>query len=97
MKRANDIGHNIAKLRQLRGWSQETMATKMQCLGGKSYDMTRQMVGNIESGRTNVYHWHIEAIHDALGCTYDEIFLGPSVTSSDKNAFLKKPRPSRHR
>lgn len=95
MKRVNDIGRNIAKLRRLRGWSQETMAARIQCLGEKYYDMTRQMVGNIESGRTNVYHWHIEAIHDVLGCTYDEIFLGPKLSSADQDAFLKQPRTRR--
>lgn len=92
MQRANDIGRHIAKLRRLRGWSQEVMAARMQCLGGKAYSMTRQVLGNIESGRTNVYQWHLEAIHDVLACSYDDIFLGPKTNGSDVEALWKKAR-----
>jgi DNA-binding XRE family transcriptional regulator len=76
----------------MRGWSQETLAAKVQCLGGEYYDVTRQVVGNIESGRRNAYHWHIRGIRSALHCTFDEIFLGPKVDEADASAFLKKPR-----
>ena len=96
MKRANDIGRHITKMRRMRGWSQDAMAAKMQCLEGKGYEMTRQVLGNIECGRTNVYHWQIEVIRDALGCSYDEIFLGPKVNSQHTGTLFKKPR-QRHR
>ena len=95
MKRANDIGQHVAKLRRLRGWSQETMAAKIQCLGGKFYEMTRQMIANIESGRANVYHWQIRGIHNVLGCTFDEIFQGPNVNGKDTTPLLKSPRNRR--
>jgi len=97
VKRASHIGRHIARLRTMRGWSQETMAAKMQCLGGKAYDMTRPIIGNIESGRHNIYHWQIEAIHDVFGCTYDEIFLGPTVNAMPAEALFKKPRARRRR
>ncbi len=95
MKRANDIGQHIAKLRRMRGWSQETLAAKIQCLGGQYWEMTRQVLGNIESGRRNVYHWHIQGIRAALDCAYDDIFNGPKVGERETAAFLKTP--PRHR
>jgi len=94
---ANDIGRNILKLRSLRRWSQELMAAKIQCLGGDAYSMTRQMIGNIETGRTNACPWQIQAFHDVLGCTYDEIFLGPDKGRCNDDAFVKKPRQRRRR
>ncbi|MCI0535080.1 MAG: hypothetical protein L0Z50_07620 [Verrucomicrobiales bacterium] len=58
--------------------------------------MTRQILGNIESGRRKVYHWHIRGIRNALHCTFDEIFLGPKVNGAAANAFLKQPRKRKH-
>jgi hypothetical protein len=49
------------------------------------------MLKNIETGRTNVYHWHIRNIRTVLRCSYDEIFLGPKVNGSEMNALLKNP------
>jgi transcriptional regulator with XRE-family HTH domain len=91
VKRANDIGQHIAKIRVLRGLSQEATVAKIQCLGGDGYRMTVQMLKNIETGRTNVYHWHIRNIRTVLRCSYDEIFLGPKVNGSEMNALLKNP------
>jgi len=77
------------------------MASKMQCLGGlgrhKAYDMTRQVVGNIESERQNIYHWHIEVIREVLGCTYDDIFHGPKVSRLPPRTLYKKLRKRRRR
>lgn len=82
--KANDIGHNIAKLRHLRGWSQECMAAKIQCLpDGKYYGLTRQILGNIEARRTRVADWQIRGIREVLGCSYEEIFLGPKANADD--------------
>ena len=95
MNRSNEIGRNITKLRLLKGWSQELMATKMQCLGKRAYEMTRQVLGNIECGRTNIYHWQIIAIHNVLGCSYDDIFLGPTTNQMPPDALFKKQRKRR--
>jgi transcriptional regulator with XRE-family HTH domain len=97
MKRCNDIGRHITKLRRLKGWSQDLMASKMQLLGNRAYEMTRQVLGNIECGRTNVYHWQIEAIQTVLKCSYDEIFNGPAVNNQDAATLFKKARIRRHR
>lgn len=95
VKRANDIGQHIAKIRMLRGLSQEAVVAKIQCLGGEGYNMTVQMLKNIETGRTNAYHWHIRNIRNALHCSFDEIFLGPKVNGEHMSAFLKQPRKDR--
>ncbi len=89
MRQANDIGRHIAKLRVLRGLSQEATVAKIQCLGGEGYRMTVQILKNIETGRTNVIHWQIRGLRTVLHCSYDDIFLGPKVNGSDMNAFLK--------
>ena len=70
--------------------------SKIQCLGGEGYDMTVQMLKNIESGRTKVYHWQIRCIRTGLQCTFDDIFLGPKVNGSDMSVFLKKERKRKH-
>lgn len=95
MSQADNIGVNILKLRNLRGWSQETMAARMQCHGGDAYNMTRQMIGNIETGRTNASTWQISALRDVLNCTYDEIFRGPDMSRYNDAALHKKPRKRR--
>lgn len=92
MKRANDIGRHIAKLRRLQGWTQDMMASRMQCLGERGYEITRQILGNIECGRTNIYHWQIEVIRNVLGCSFDEIFLGTKMNSQQTGTLFKKPR-----
>ena len=91
MKRANDIGQHIAKLRVLRGLSQEAAVARIQCLGGEGYRMTVQMLKNIETGRTNVHHWQIRLLRIVLRCSFDDIFLGPKINRSEMDAFLKKP------
>ncbi len=97
MKRANDIGQHIAKLRVLRGWSQETTVAKVQCLGGEGYRLTLQILKNIETGRTNVYHWQIRGLRAVFHCSFDDIFLGPKVDGAAMNAFLKTKQPTRSR
>ena len=93
--RANEIGHHIAKLRQMRGWSQDCMATKIQCLpDGQFYEMTRQMLGNIEARRTRASDWQIRAIREVLGCSYEEIFQGPKTDPPKSAARPVSVRPT---
>lgn len=49
MRRLNVIGQTIARLRSERGWTQKVLIAKLQC---KGVDITRDMLANIESGRT---------------------------------------------
>ena len=89
MKRANDIGQHIAKLRVLRGLSQEAVVARIQCLGGEGYRF--RCSKRIETGRTNVEHWEIRLLRIVLRCSFDDIFLGPKINRSEMDAFLKKP------
>lgn len=92
MKRANDIGQHIAKMRQRRGWTQEDMAARIQCIpGGKYYAFTRQILGNLEAGRTRAYEWHLRGIQFVLGCSYDEILTGRIINGQNIAALLKPP------
>ena len=51
MHRLNVIGPNVVRLRHQRGWTQNQLAERLQRLG---YDVTPQIVANIEVGRTPV-------------------------------------------
>ena len=42
-------GSNVAKFRSARGWTQETLASRMQCL---KVEISRQQLANMECGRT---------------------------------------------
>ncbi len=91
MKRANDIGQHIAKMRHERGWTQEVMVARIQCIpGGKYHSFTRQILGNLEAGRTRAYEWHLRGIQVVLGCTYDEILTG-RVINGQTVAALHNP------
>lgn len=50
-KRTNIIGQNLVKLRHQAGWTQEGLAIKIQLRG---HYMTREIIANIESGRSAV-------------------------------------------
>jgi len=58
MSRLNIIGRAVARLRFERGWTQDILAARLQCQGA---DVSRQMLANIESGRTQITDQHIEA------------------------------------
>lgn len=91
MKRANDIGQHIAKIRHERGWTQEVMVARIQCIpGGEYYTFTRQILGNLEAGRTRAYEWHLRGIQAVFGCSYDEILTG-HIIDGQKAAALLKP------
>ena len=51
MRHLNIIGPAITKLRSERGWTQEVLAARLQCQGA---NVSRDMLANIESGRTQV-------------------------------------------
>ena len=65
------IGHNIKRLRELRGYTQDYVATKLQ-IGG--CDITRSAVAKIEVGQRHLYPDEIILLKDILSATYDEIF-----------------------
>ena len=54
--RLNVIGRMVAKLRFEFGWTQDTLVARMQCRG---VEITRDVLANIESGRTKATDLHL--------------------------------------
>lgn len=65
------IGNNIRKLREVAGFTQDYVATKLQISG---CDITRSAVAKIEVGQRHLYPDEIILIKKILSVTYDEIF-----------------------
>ena len=63
MGQLNIIGSVVIKLRFERGWSQEILAAKLQC---QADDISRDVLANIETGRTQVTDRHINALQKAF-------------------------------
>ena len=63
MGQLNIIGRIVIKLRFERGWSQETLAARLQC---QRDDISRDVLANIETGRTQVTDKHLEALQRAF-------------------------------
>lgn len=96
MNRRNVIGQAVAKLRCERGWTQETLAARLQCHG---YDVSREVLANLESGRTQFTDVHIMGCQKAFGVTI--IMLFPkSVRELDekfsRRIYAPKPKPRQH-
>lgn len=64
MSRRNIIGSAVIKRRFDLGWTQETLAARMQCHG---YDVSREMVSNVESGRTRASDYFLMGLQIAFG------------------------------
>lgn len=71
MRRLNVIGPEVVRLRLARNWTQETLAAKLQCRGT---DISRQMLANIESRRTNVTDAHIIAFQKVFDVPLVQLF-----------------------
>ncbi len=65
------IGKNIRDIRESKGMTQETLATKLQLCG---CDITRSAVAKIEVGQRHLYVDEIILLKEILGVSYDEIF-----------------------
>ena len=65
------IGHNIRRLREKAGLTQEQVAAKLQ-IGG--CDITRSAVAKIEVGQRHLYPDEILLLKEILKTSYEEIF-----------------------
>lgn len=65
------IGNNIRNLREIAGYTQEYLATKLQLNG---CDITRSAVAKIEVGQRHLYPDEIILIAKILNVSYDDIF-----------------------
>ena len=68
MHDSNVIGPMVAKLRCQRNWSQQLLAAKMQV---KGFDITRDVIANIESRRSVATDEHI-ILHTEKDKTYSK-------------------------
>lgn len=66
-----EIGHNIRKLREKAGFTQDYVATKLQLSG---CDITRSAVAKIEVGQRHLYPDEIILLRKILNATYEDIF-----------------------
>ena len=98
----NIIGPVVIKLRFERGWSQEILAARLQC---QEDDISRDVLANIESGRTQVTDKHIRALQKAFEVPVvrlfpktvqelDEKFAQREPVTSQENTT---PTPALHR
>jgi transcriptional regulator with XRE-family HTH domain len=83
MRHLNIIGAKVAKLRFERKWTQEILAARLQCQGT---DISREVLANIESGRTQVTDEHIMAFQNVFGVRIILLFPKPVQERDEKFA-----------
>ena len=95
MRHLNIIGPVVIKLRFERRWSQEVLAARLQC---QEVDISRDVLANIESGRTQVTDKHIIALQRAFQVQVIRLFpqsvqeLDEQFAKREKDRPRKKPR-----
>lgn len=65
------IGHNIRRIRESKGMTQDTLAANLQLNG---CDITRSAIAKIEVGQRHLYPDEIILIRMILNTSYEEIF-----------------------
>ena len=68
---ANHIGRKVARLRYLKGWTQDTLVAKLQIL---QCDITRDIIANIELRRCVATDKHCCFIAKVFNVSIDELF-----------------------
>jgi transcriptional regulator with XRE-family HTH domain len=98
MGQLNIIGSVVIKLRFERGWSQETLAAKLQC---QADDISRDVLANIETGRTQVTDKHIAALQKAFKVQVIQLFPKSTqewdVIFANRETGPPKKKPPQHR
>jgi transcriptional regulator with XRE-family HTH domain len=67
----NVVGHNVARLRYEKGWTQNDLATRLQLVG---CDVSRQIIAHIETGRCAVPDCEIVYFAHVFGVKVEELF-----------------------
>jgi len=98
MGNLNIIGPAVAKLRFEREWTQEILAARLQCQGT---NVSRDMLANIESGRTQITDELLMAFQKVFGVRIIRFFpktvqeLDEMYSARENNRPLKTPLPRR--
>ena len=94
VRRLNVIGRMVAKLRFELEWTQDTLVARMQCRG---VEITRDVLANIESGRTKATDLHLLGFQRAFDlqiiCFFPEEIQKLDAAIGRRNAG--KPRRRR--
>ena len=69
---AKQLGAHLARIRKDAHLTQEQLSAKLQVLG---CDLTRSALAKIEVGQRQVYPDEMKALHQALGKSYDDLFI----------------------
>ena len=98
MRHLNIIGPAVIKMRLERGWSQDVLAARLQCQGD---DISRDVLANLESGRTQGTDFHLKALQKAFGVRIIAFFpksiqdLDEKFANRAGGGSLKPPRRRR--
>jgi len=90
VRHLNIIGPAVAKLRFERWWTQEILAARLQCQGT---DISRDVLANIESGRTQVTDEHIRAFQRVFAVRVILLFPKPVQELDEKLAGRETAGP----
>lgn len=90
MGHLNIIGPTVAKLRFERKWTQEILAARLQCQG---VNVSREVLANIESGRTQVTDEHLIAFQTVFGVRIIRFFPKPVQELDETYAAREHNRP----
>jgi transcriptional regulator with XRE-family HTH domain len=94
MPRLNITGSTLVKLRLERGWTQEITAARLQC---KGVNVSRQMLANMESGRSQITDKHLIGFQKVFGLCIIRLFplgvqaLDEQFAQRENNQPIKRP------
>ena len=83
MRRRNVIGRMVSRLRYERNWTQDTLVARLQCEG---LDISRDVLANIETGRTEVTDDFIPYFQRALRVQIVRLFAKDTQDFDEKLA-----------
>ena len=93
-RRLNIIGPTVARLRFERDWTQDTMIARMQCVGAI---ITRDVLANIELGRSRVTDKHLKAFQEVFEVQVVRLFPASVQELDAKLAAREKAWPAGRR
>jgi transcriptional regulator with XRE-family HTH domain len=89
MLRKNITGRQVAYWRYQNNWTQETLAARLQCLG---YDISREMVANIELGLRGVEDNWLPGFQEVFGLAIIQ-FFPKEIRDADAQFAQHPPAP----
>jgi transcriptional regulator with XRE-family HTH domain len=94
--RSVNVGRQIRRLREERGWSQEQLAIQARRFA-PTHGLARETISRIENGHRPPDMWVVEACASALGVTPDVLFsedAPPAPVRSSAQLFINEAQPA---